>query len=82
LTKRNTKNEQAILKTHPQASRIGLCAVAFGAAVAAQAAAPVITNITMVRATPQFDIKSDLGITNQIQCCTNLSQTNWVVLTN
>ena len=27
-------------------------------------------------------VQSDLGITNQIQYCTNLSQTNWVVLTN
>jgi formylglycine-generating enzyme required for sulfatase activity len=36
----------------------------------------------MVGATPRFGVHSDLGITNQIQCCTNLSQTNWVVLTN
>jgi sulfatase modifying factor 1 len=53
-----------------------------GAAVATQAAAPVITNITMAGATPQFAVQSDLGITNQIQSCTNLSQTNWGVLTN
>jgi len=50
--------------------------------VAAQAAPPVITNITMAGAAPQFGVLSDMGITNQIQCCTNLSQTNWVVLTN
>ena len=56
--------------------------MALGTGVAAQAAAPVITNITMVGATPRFGVHSDLGITNQIQCCTNLSQTNWVVLTN
>jgi formylglycine-generating enzyme required for sulfatase activity len=36
----------------------------------------------MVGATPQFGVRSDLGITNQIQCCANLSQTDWVVLTN
>jgi formylglycine-generating enzyme len=54
----------------------------FWACTAAQAAAPVITNITMVGATPQFAVQSDLSITNQIQYCTNLNQTNWVVLTN
>ena len=41
-----------------------------------------IPNMTLVGATPQFGVHSDLGITNQIQCCTNLSQPNWVVLTN
>ena len=56
--------------------------LALCASVAAQAAAPVITNITMVGATPQFAVQSDLGITNQIQYCANLSRNNWVVLTN
>ncbi len=42
----------------------------------------VITNVTMVGATVRFGVQSALGITNQIQCCTNLSQTSWVVLTN
>jgi formylglycine-generating enzyme len=55
---------------------------ALGASGAAQAAAPIITNITMVGATPQFGVQSDLGVTNQVQYCPNLSQTNWVVLTN
>ena len=64
------------------AMKLSLGAMALGAKVAAQAAAPVITNLTMVGATPQFSVWSDLGITNQIQCSTNLSQTNWVVLTN
>ena len=58
---------------------IGLGALALGAAVAAQGAAPVITDTAMV---PRFTIQSDLGVTNQIQYCTNLNQTNWVVLTN
>ena len=75
------KREQN-MKTIFQAIGIGLGALALGATVAAQAAAPVITNITMVGATPQFAVQSDLGITNQIQCCTDLSQTNWVALTN
>jgi formylglycine-generating enzyme required for sulfatase activity len=61
---------------------IGLSALALGAGVGAQGAALVITNITMVGATPQFAVQSDLGVTNQIQCSTNLSQTNWLVLTN
>ncbi len=62
--------------------KLSLCALALEAGLAAQAAAPVITNITMVGATPQFGVHSDLGITNQIECSTNLSQPNWVVLTN
>jgi len=62
--------------------RIGLCALALGAGMAAQGAAPVITNITMVGAMPQFGVQSVLGVTNQIQYCSNLNQTNWVVLTN
>ena len=70
------------MKIALQAVRIGLGALALWAGVAAQAAAPVITNITMIGATPQFGVQSDLGITNQIQYCANLSQTNWVVLTN
>jgi hypothetical protein len=41
--------------------------------VAAQAAGPIVTNIAMV---PRLIIQSDLGITNQIQCCSNLSQPN------
>jgi formylglycine-generating enzyme required for sulfatase activity len=60
----------------------GLGALALGTALAAQGAAPVITNFTMAGAAPQFGVQSDLGITNQVQYCTNLSQTNWVVLTN
>ena len=64
------------------AMKLSLGALALGVTVAAQAAAPVITNITMVGATPRFGVHSGLGITNQVQYCTNLSQTNWVVLTN
>ncbi len=72
---------ESVNRTSPRIS-IGLCALALGAGIAAQAAAPVITNLTMVGATPQFGVLSDLGLTNQIQCCTDLSQTNWTVLTN
>jgi hypothetical protein len=39
----------------------------------------VITNIAMV---PRLTIQSPVGITNQIQYVTDLSQTNWIVLTN
>jgi len=70
------------MKTKSRIMSIGLCALALGAAVVTQGAAPVITNITMVGATPQFGVQSALGVTNQIQYCTNLNQTNWVVLTN
>ena len=70
------------MKTQTQGMKLGLGALALGVWVAAQAAAPVITNITMVGATPRFGIHSVLGITNQIQCSTNLGQTYWTVLTN
>ena len=70
------------MKNRATAIKLSLGALALWACAAAQAAAPVITNITMVGAAPRFGVHSDLGITNQIQCCTNLSQTNWVVLTN
>ena len=43
------------------------------------AASPVITNISLV---PRLTIQSDIGTTNQIQYSTNLSQSNWVILTN
>jgi formylglycine-generating enzyme required for sulfatase activity len=36
----------------------------------------------MVSGKPQLRIQSDTGITNQILCKTNLSQANWVLLTN
>jgi hypothetical protein len=49
------------------------------AGLVANGAVPVITNIAMV---PRLTVQSPVGITNQIQYLTNLSQTNWVVLTN
>ena len=67
------------MKTKSRTTSIGLCALALGAAVAAQAAAPTITDIAMV---PRLTIQSDVGITNQIQYTNNLSQSNWAVLTN
>src|ERR1019366_3357331 len=59
-----------------------LCALVLGACMAVQAGTLSITNINMVSGKPLLLIQSDTGITNQIQCKTNLSQTNWVVLTN
>ena len=70
------------MKITLQTIRNGLSAFALGASVAAQAAAPVITNITVVAAKPRFSIRSDVGVTNLIQYSTNLSHTNWLVLTN
>jgi formylglycine-generating enzyme len=70
------------MKNKLQTISIGLCVLALWASMAAQGAVPVITNITMLGATPRFGVNSDLGITNQVQYCTNLSQSNWVVLTN
>jgi formylglycine-generating enzyme required for sulfatase activity len=70
------------MKNRLRTISIGLCALALWASMVAQGAVPAITNITMAGATPRFGVQSDLGISNQIQCCTNLSQSNWVVLTN
>ena len=70
------------LKNRTNGLKLGVGALALGVCVAAQAAAPAITNITMVGTTPQFRVQSDLGITNQIQYATSLGQTNWMVLTN
>ncbi len=53
-----------------------------GATLPVAAQAPVITNITMIGRVPLLTIQSPSGITNQIQYTTNLSQTNWAVLTN
>jgi hypothetical protein len=43
------------------------------------ASPPVISNIYSI---PALTIQSDVGITNQIQYSTNLSVSNWTVLTN
>src|SRR3954465_2442687 len=43
---------------------------------------PIIKNIVIVSSKPQLTIQSDGDVTNQIQSATNLSQGNWVVLTN
>jgi len=56
--------------------------VALAAGSTAQGAAPVITNLTMVGGVVQFGVASELGLTNRIQCCTNLGQPEWEVLTN
>jgi hypothetical protein len=48
--------------------------------IAAQA--PTISKITMISGVPLLTIQSPTGITNQIQYSAQLSQTNWVVLTN
>ncbi|HOC58272.1 MAG TPA: formylglycine-generating enzyme family protein [Verrucomicrobiota bacterium] len=42
----------------------------------------LIINLTVVGGVAQFSVQSELGITNQIQCCTNLGQAKWQVLTN
>ena len=67
------------MKTKSRTISIGLCAWALGATVAAQAAAPLITDLAMV---PRLTIQSDVGTTNQIQYTNNLGQSNWAVLTN
>jgi formylglycine-generating enzyme len=43
---------------------------------------PSITNVILLGASPQFNIFGAVGSTNQILSVTDLSQTNWAVLTN
>jgi formylglycine-generating enzyme required for sulfatase activity len=43
---------------------------------------PTVTNVTMLGATPQLSIAADVGTTNQVLSITDLTQTNWAVLTN
>ena len=78
-SKSKSKSMSMSMKTKSRTMSIGLCALALGAGMAAQGAAPVITDTALV---PRFTIQSDLGVPNQIQYCTNLGQANWVVLTN
>jgi hypothetical protein len=51
-------------------------------AVAGSDQAPAIIGITITNRAPQLTIRSPSGISNQIQYSTNLSQTQWSVLTN
>src|ERR1017187_9369227 len=53
--------------------------VALWAGAATGVAADRVTGLAMV---PQLTIQGTLGATDQIQYCTNLSQPNWVPLTN
>ncbi len=62
-----------------QIVRIGLSALALWVCAAAQVAADQITDIAMA---PRLTIQGTPGATNQIQYCTNVSQPDWVALTN
>ena len=62
--------------------KLRLCALALGAGVAVQAAAPVIQSIKMVAANARLTVQAEVGSPIEIQYSTNLSQTNWTVLTN
>ena len=74
-----SKNMSKSMKTKLRAISIGLCALALGVLITAQGAASVFIDTAMVQG---FPIQSDLGATNQVQYRINLSETNWVVLTN
>jgi len=60
----------------------GVCALALWPTVAAVATPLSITNIAIIGGNPQLLIQSEIGITNQIQCKTNLDQSGWAVVTN
>ena len=70
------------MKTESRTASLGLCALAVGACLAAHAAAPVITNITLFGANPRLSVQSEVGLINQIEYSTNLGLTSWTVLTN
>ena len=70
------------MKTESRTDSLGLCTLAVGACLAAHAAAPVITNITLFGANPRLSIQSEVGLINQIEYSTNLGLTSWTVLTN
>jgi formylglycine-generating enzyme required for sulfatase activity len=65
-----------------QAVKICLCALGFATCVAVQTSAATPHTITNIAMVPWLTIESQVGWTNQIQYSTNLSQTNWTVLTN
>ncbi|HEX3716682.1 MAG TPA: formylglycine-generating enzyme family protein [Verrucomicrobiae bacterium] len=48
----------------------------------AVAGPPTITNCAMVDSVPQLTIAAEVGTTNQVLSVTDLTQTNWTVLTN
>jgi len=56
-----------------------LAAVIYATRAAAQ---PCFTNVVVFGANPQMTILGEIGTTNQILSLTDLSQTNWTVLTN
>jgi hypothetical protein len=67
------------MKSVTRCINVGITAAALQVGLATNGAVPIITNIAMV---PRLTIQSPAGITNQIQYATNLTQTNWRVLTN
>ena len=68
-----------ILKKLSQNPALTACGLALLQSLAAQAADPVINSITMV---PRLTITSDPATANTVQYNTNVSQTNWIALTN
>lgn len=43
---------------------------------------PAISRLMITNGAPQLTILSDVGVTNEIESLTDLTQTNWLVLTN
>jgi formylglycine-generating enzyme required for sulfatase activity len=67
------------MENRTRAIKLGVRVLALWTGLAAQAAAPEVTDIAMV---PRLTIQSDSDTTNQIQYCTNLNQGWWLALTN
>jgi formylglycine-generating enzyme required for sulfatase activity len=67
------------MKTQSQMIRLGLWALALCAGAATGLAADRVTDIGLV---PRLTIEGTVGVTHQIQYCTDVGQPNWTVLTN
>jgi hypothetical protein len=69
-------------QTLKQTTKLTLSALVLGLCATAQAVTPSITNIRMAAGNPQLRIQGDIGITNQIQCKTDLGEAKWLPVTN
>jgi len=59
--------------------KASLVLFAMGVSVGAHAAAPLVTDISMV---PRLTVQGEVGAIHQIQYSSDLSQTNWTAITN
>src|SRR5689334_22114420 len=61
---------------------LSVCLLLVGVTSRTHAIPPALTNFTITVNGPSFLIMSDIGVTNQIQSVSDLSQSSWDILTN